>query len=152
METICGLGKTGNGSSSCRWLLLKRNFRKLKELKLVLKNLKKSKSEVWKFIAQSEKKIQRLNRKIGKERDVIRELINSEVALRVAIGKVKGLHCPAKQRCADYTPYYNCALSTEEEQLELEDFYEESCFSCKLSASAIYTGILMRKLKGKEKR
>lgn len=129
---------------------MKRNLRKLKELKIAMKNLQESKSKAWKTIGQNEKKIQRLNRRTTKLRDDIRELISSEVSFKIEIGRVKGLHCPAKKRVLDYTPYYNCLLQ-EDTELELPDFYEDACFACKLSERAIYTGILMWKLEGKRK-
>lgn len=130
-------------------IILERNLRKSRKLRIALKDLKKSQLKVWKSIEGEEVMIRSLNKKITKERDIIRELINSEVAFKVNIGRVKGLHCPAKQRCIDFTPYYNCILASHEAQLELSDFYEDCCFPCKLSMNAICTGTLMWKLAGK---
>lgn len=125
---------------------MKRNLRKLKELKKAYKNLTELRYEAWKTIRKSQVKINHLDFKIGKNRKIIQGINANAEALKEAIGKVKGIHCLARIRRRDCGDYYFCAVLDPEGENDLKDVYLDYCYSCRLSEDSICTRVVMWKL------
>jgi len=133
---------------------LKRNEKKLKELK----NLESKKLKEFRRNFDEQRHVQHrviaLQRRF-KDLRILQKTLNSEIRqARYQIGRVKGLHCPAKQSFPSYysgePDRYSCVVKVEDAEYTLQELYDDMCSSCRLSQDRIAKGVLAWKLKGGE--